>query len=298
MHSPHRYRAFGLNVLSDFEVPIWAAGEEPWDVSIVRGAVPAEPPSGEELWRGVFRGRVGMGWFDFPHLLRAQVDAGERIVVDPAPEIDPAWLTGVLAGTLCAALLYQRGALCVHASAVSWRGRAYLFMGPSGAGKSTTASALLARGGEFISDDITVVKQGADGRFYATASFPAVRLREDSHDELGAELEASRMRDPADDKFRLRYAGAMAMQPVPIARICFLESDDTTRAPRRATLTGHERVSAVQRSLFRRRMAKIVADPVHLATVSIALAQGVDVVRLTRPGQGFALDEICRLALE
>ncbi|MBI5425715.1 MAG: hypothetical protein HZA32_16685 [Opitutae bacterium] len=298
MESPYHYRAFGLNVLSDFEVPFWGPGSAPWDARIVRGIVPAEPPAGEDLWHGVFRGGVGRGWFNFPGVMRVIVEAGERIVVEPAPDANPAWLTNALAGTVSSALLYQRGGLCLHASAVSWQGRAYLVMGPSGAGKSTTASALLARGCEFISDDITVVTAGANGEFFATASFPAMRLREDSHDELGDELDATRVFDASDDKFRLNYGGAVATRPVPIARICFLERDETLRLPRRTPLTGHERVSALQRSFFRRRMAKIVTDPVRLATVSIALAQAVDVVRLSRPVDGFALDELCQLVLE
>ena len=44
-------------------------------------------------------------------------------------------------------------------------------------------------------------------------------------------------------------------------------------------------------------MGRIVADPAQLAALSIALAQEVEVKRLTRPASGFVLDELCALVL-
>ena len=297
MVSTYPYRAFGLNMLSDFEVPQWPVGKGTWDVRIARGEVPAGLPNSETIWDGAFEGRQGIGLLKYPELGSFLIEGGERITAAVLPEANLVHLTGVLAGTCVAAVLYQRGGLCMHASSVAWKGRAYLIMGPSGAGKSTTASALLVRGCEFVSDDVTVVSRGVDGGYYATPSFPAVKLREDSHGELGSLINASGTLDPLDAKMRLRYGGAMAEQPLPIARICFLEYDDTIALPRAEPILGQERVGALQRSYFRRKMARVVADPQRLAEMSIDLAQRVEVIRLTRPRTGFALDELCALVL-
>jgi hypothetical protein len=170
-------------------------------------------------------------------------------------------------------------------------------MGPSGAGKSTTASALLQRGGEFISDDVTMVSAQPGVGFAATASFPTVRLRFDSHAEIGRGLEATAAAALFEDKVQLRYHGRVVDDPVPIARICFLETDAAITQPRVRPMLGQERVSILQRSLFRRGLARAVANPAQLAALTIALAQDVEVVRLTRPTTGFALDELCALVL-
>ncbi|MDR2902614.1 MAG: HPr kinase/phosphatase C-terminal domain-containing protein [Lactobacillales bacterium] len=60
--------------------------------------------------------------------------------------------------------------LHIHATCISYHGRAFLIMGESGAGKSTLALRLiLDRGCVLISDDQTVLDMGADGQVYASA---------------------------------------------------------------------------------------------------------------------------------
>jgi ABC-type cobalamin/Fe3+-siderophores transport system ATPase subunit len=54
----------------------------------------------------------------------------------------------------------------------------------------------------------------------------------------------------------------------------------------------------LQRNFFRRSIGRVVTDPAQLAALSIALAQETEVVRLTRPTSGFALDELCELVLK
>lgn len=297
MKSPHRYHAFGLNILSDVEIPHWREGVAPWDVVVQDGSVARELPGATSLWEGSLLGREGACVLDFPQAGRVLIEDGRRITVDRAKEGNPLWLATLLATTGFAAVLYQRGGLCLHASSVMHAGRAYLIMGPSGAGKSTTASALLKRGGEFISDDVTMISRSADGGFAATASFPTVRLRFDSHAEIGFGQEATPAAALFEDKVQLRYNGRVVDEPVPIARICFLETDASLTRPRVAPMLGQERVSILQRSLFRRGLARVVANPAKLAALTIALAREVEVVRLTRPTTGFALDELCALVL-
>jgi len=295
MDSLHRYFAFGLNVRSALEIPSWPAGGESCQVEIVWGDVPTDLPGASTLWGGMFQGRRDLALLNYPNAGRILIENGQRITLSPAAS--PHFLSSIVASTGFAALLYQRGALCLHASAVAWQGDVYLIMGPSGAGKSTTASALLAQGCEFVSDDITVVTQGAGGVFLATPTFPALRLHADAHAELGERLLASGGVDLVDNKIRLRYRGRVAAQLLPIRRICFLQSDDSIVRPKAEPIQGRQRVGAVQRSFFRRQMGKVVADPRRLAALSIELARRVEVIRLTRPRTGFALDELCQLVL-
>lgn len=298
MEPSHGYRAFGLNILSCLEIPHWPPGAPPWDVVIERGEVPRSLPGAEQLWEGRFQGLAGRCIIDFAHAGRILIEEGRRVVIEPAPDGVPAWFVTLLATTGFAAVIYQRGGLCLHASAVARDGRAYLVAGPSGAGKSTTASALLKHGCHFVSDDVTMITPRPGGGFDATASHPTVRLNADSHAvlDLGAST-SGELREDLDQKFQLRYLGLSVEQPQRIGRICFLEPDPEATRPRVIPLFGQERVGALQRSFFRRAMGRIVADPARLAALSIALAQEVEVVRLTRPTSGFVLDELCALAL-
>lgn len=295
--APFHYRAFGLNVSSELEMRNWPPGQSPCDIAVTWGDVPTALENASVLWDGRFWGRKGIGLLSYPHVGRMLIEDGDRVTLSLGEEGNPEKLAHVLASTGFTALLYQRGRLCLHASAVAFRGRGYLIMGPSGAGKSTLASALAQRGCEFVSDDITVITPREDGTFEAAPSFPAIRLRRDSHEALALGEHASGAFDPLDEKFRLRYGGAAAEKPIPIARVCFLENDEMLSAPRATPILGQERVSALQRSFFRRAMARIVGDPQRLATLSIELARRVEVVRVTRPKSGFALDELCACVL-
>ncbi len=297
MDSPYRYRAFGLNILSDLEVPQWPVGEPPWDVHVRWGEVPLDLPNATSLWDGVFWGQRSVCLLSYPKAGRMLIESGRNITLSLKEKGSEHLLSNVLTSTGFTALLYQRGHLCLHASAVARDGRAYLIMGPSGAGKSTLASALLKRGCDFVSDDITVVTPRADGSFEATPSFPAARLNPDAHEAVAFETIVSRVLDPIDGKLRLRFGRGLAPQPVSIARICFLENDDAISVPHAEPMLGQERVGALQRNFFRRPMSRVVGDPQRLATLSVALARHVEVRRITRPKTGFALDELCALVL-
>lgn len=59
-------------------------------------------------------------------------------------------------------LALSHGGLLMHAASIVKEGRAYLFFGRSGSGKSTLAAA--TRRGHVVSDDLTLILPGADGR--------------------------------------------------------------------------------------------------------------------------------------
>lgn len=64
--------------------------------------------------------------------------------------------------TLVYSLLAKRGARLMHASAVSYRGKAVLLLGEKGAGKTTLASAMLEAGAQFLASDRCWIWRGAD----------------------------------------------------------------------------------------------------------------------------------------
>ena len=61
------------------------------------------------------------------------------------------------------------GPLILHAGAVAVQGRGLLILGPSGSGKSGLALQLMALGAALVSDDLTCLTAGADGRVMLSA---------------------------------------------------------------------------------------------------------------------------------
>lgn len=159
MDEQHRFRAHGLEFASAIAVPhAVVPSVAPPDIRIRLGAVPDRLPepatargravvSREEV---VIRSvRIGDYW----------IARGEELVVAPVPGRSLADVASLLMGAALGAALHQRGALALHAGAVSRDGRAVLFLGRSGSGKSSSVAALARRGFTILDDNIAVLTE-------------------------------------------------------------------------------------------------------------------------------------------
>lgn len=118
------------------------------------------------------------------HLLRVPevadfvlCDDATRVVVRPAPGVDPAALVLLVRGLVLAFALAVTGECVLHASAVTAddTGGAVAFAGPSGTGKSTLAAACCAEGARFVTDDLLRVGLDRTPRWVGRAA--ELRLR-------------------------------------------------------------------------------------------------------------------------
>ena len=175
---------FGLTVASEMELagipPASPAKREgpavEADVVIEVGTVPDIVHDGDGLVGANAEG-----------VLRATVEGGRRIVVDPEPEADPPYVAAVVSGELFAVLLRQRGLLVLHGSAVARNGRGIGFIGDSGWGKSTLAASLVERGWRLLTDDLLVIAGVGEGGAAPTivSGHASMRLAPDAAGHLG-----------------------------------------------------------------------------------------------------------------
>ena len=206
-----RYRAFGLDILSEVELPhLPGAAAAEVDLAIVLGEV---EPSFRSV-AGYRRGKI------FDQFRYEAVDGG-RIVVEPLPGANPVNIADGLMSRVITIALYQRGMLPLHASAASIGGRTIAICGRSGAGKSTLAAMLADLGGTVVSDDMLVLAvggeacgawSGAIGLKLSTASLAAVGLGSDG----------LRLANSVEGKYFLPGSGAGAQQPVAVTTLVCL----------------------------------------------------------------------------
>ncbi|MDG5819711.1 hypothetical protein [Natronococcus sp. A-GB7] len=111
-----------------------------------------------------------VGWFE--------IRDGTTITVDSVTELSDQQVRAVLTGPALGYLLYQRGLLVLHGSAVARDGAGYLFLGTKGAGKSTTAGTLARQGYAVLSDDVTVIDV-RDGALRLLPGRPHLKLADD-----------------------------------------------------------------------------------------------------------------------
>lgn len=152
------------------------------------------------------------------------VKGGNKIVIIPAPDVSEQLIRFYLVGTIMGILLYQRGLLVLHASAVNIDGGAVAFLGVSGEGKSSTAAAFNAHGHNIITDDVAPVILGKEP---ATISpgFPQIKLDREIASTLGYDFESLLLLNSSDEKRGYRPRQEFPQMPLPIRRIYVLTSD-------------------------------------------------------------------------
>lgn len=142
------------------------------------GAMPAwrERDSGRSVRSGVLSSAPVIGYGG----VATVVFRPAELLVEPADGATTERLGHVVVADALPRWLESRGELVLHASSVTTRDGAVVFLGPSGVGKSSLAVALArAPHGRLLADDVVVVRE-RNGVPWAVPSYPAARLHEDS----------------------------------------------------------------------------------------------------------------------
>ncbi len=166
----HFYRAFGLAIASEIELPELPVNDEGEPDLCIRKA----PLSIEGTLE---RGHRVVGTYEaFGNIW---IDRGREIVIDPHPSIDPAKVRVVVLGPLLSIALRQRGYIVLHGGCAVVRGQAVCFLGDMGAGKSTTTAAFYNAGYSIMSDDVVAIRE--EGRqLLVYPGYPSIKLRPDA----------------------------------------------------------------------------------------------------------------------
>ena len=287
---PHDYRAYGLLIRSDLELPFRSAdGPGRPDVRLRLGRVPEALPA-PRTRLGVWEAAPGDFLMRVGGVARYRVTGGAEILVDPANGVNGA-VVSFVTGSVLGACLQQRGIVTLHASAVAAPGGAVLFAGRSGAGKSTLLAALTERGYAMLADDVTGVVLDAGGRPVALSGYPAVRLWTPAMDQMGWE------RTPAlaavregGDKF-LVPLGRFSDAAAPLRGVFELRPHNRESIEFEPVAPADAFVRLGHHTYRRRFLAGLGGLAGHLRTVA-AVANHAWLVRVTRPLAPFLLDAL------
>lgn len=120
----------------------------------------------------------------FTELCDFILDFGNRhISARPHETLDKTSVEHLLIDQVLPRFLAHEGKMLLHACIVNVHGRTVLFLGKSGWGKSTLAGLFYQAGHTVYSDDCALVYQ-QDSYWQALATYPSLRLYEDSIEQL------------------------------------------------------------------------------------------------------------------
>ncbi len=290
------HRAFGLNIRSCLPLPEalpLQAGDAAIEVEISYGEIPAELPG--VLTRDEHLQAA-------PNALRLEIEDvatfwirdGRSIVIARHPAAQDDEVRAFLLGSAFGALLHQRRDLVLHGSAVEWEGGCLVFIGESGIGKSTLASAFRKKGHAILTDDLCVIRPGADGRMLAHPSFPQTKLWLDSLQQLEVSPEGLRRIHYKEDKRAVPLGEDFATTPLPVRKIFLLSAHaraDLTVTPAQ----GPAKFSILTAHTYRFSYLAGMERATGHFQQAMALAQQVPVAVIARPEGEFRLDELVAL---
>jgi hypothetical protein len=166
-----------------------------------------------------------------------------RIWGEPGLKLSYDDLCIYLLGPVMGFVLRQRGTVTLHASSLSFHGRALALVGEAGAGKSTTAAALALRGWPVLGEDVCALTD-AGAHYQVLPGYPRVCLWPDSVDFLFSSREALPLMVPGWEKRFLSLDGSSAQfasSPAPLAAIFLLAGRSSEeRAPHIESISQRE----------------------------------------------------------
>ena len=298
----YQYWGFGLNIESEIEFPelIPQSFDQP-DVTICLGQVPetnGEITSDTEEVFITFNEREYV--LDIKGVSRYYVTGGNKIIVEPHPSVDALRSVRVyILASAMAAILFQRGILPLHASAIRIGNELVLITGNSKAGKSTSLAGLGKRGYSIFSDDVVVLKEDSDGKITATATYPMIKLWDDAVTALDHEdfSDRSFRIRPGMDKYGVFFRDSFNKESFPVFKTIILQIGDVAK-PVSRILTGIEAFNEISKQVYRRQqMYNAERKEIGFRTISTML-QHCKVYQITRPRQNdprLLIDEIERV---
>ena len=284
-----RYRLY--NLIIDSALPIPEAPELaedqalPVDVRIRCDAVPALGIGAERL--GPFcEISTEQFWLQVPNIARFLISNGSDICVEASPGRDPQSVRVFLLGSVFAALLFQRGQLVLHGSAIAVNGQCLVCLGHSGAGKSTLAAAFHQRGYPVLADDLVAVDTGSR----ALPGLPRIKLWQDAARKLAIDVQPLQRIRPGLEKYSYPLPAGNGLTPLPIRWLYLIVADEEelTLMP----YEGMARFNPLRQNTYRLRFLEAMAlRAEHLQQVA-QLAGKVRMARIGRPRTGFKVEAL------
>jgi hypothetical protein len=287
--SLNAYWAYGLSIHTDLECPELPLHPDPAiepDVTIrllpqASGALPPLQDRNYEVQPGCFR-------LDVPGVARYRVEEGRRILIEPLANASLEKIRLYLLGSTMSALLYQRGLLPLHGSAVETQWGAMMFVGAQGSGKSTLAAEFHRCGYRLLSDDVCAIESTPQGLRILPA-LTHFRLCASAYVRFGAMPEARF----EVDKFAVPMGEKYCPDPVELRAIHIL-CDQSAEVPRFEFVRGLDRVRRLLENLYRPYFLKRQRTQNHLMRLAGLIAQRATVAIISRRRDTTATEDMVR----
>lgn len=237
------------------------------------------------LWQAA----PGRFLLNLPGIARYLVEDGVRVTVEPtgSASLDSISRFGMMAPF--AALVYQRGALALHAAAVANEHGAILLAGDSGSGKSALLFALLQRGWTLLADEVAVLTMDSEGAPVVHGTSRELVLWSDTLENFGRDTDGLERAD--SNRLIVTQLPQCPAVPKPVRAIYRLGIQSKVGIARE-NLSGVEMFRMVGMVLYNSHVAAALLDRGVYMRYVASLASSATVSRLYRPRGYWSVNDL------
>jgi hypothetical protein len=287
--SHNAYRAYGLSIHADLICPELPPHPHPiHDPDVTITLLPQDAGILCPLSDRSYEVQPGFFQLDVPGVARYRVEEGKRVFIEPLANASPEKVRLFLLGSTMGALLYQRGLLPLHGSAVETQWGGMIFVGAQGSGKSTLAAEFHRCGYRVLSDDVCAVESTPQDMRILPA-LTQFRLCANAYEQFGTSAEAY-----FDvDKFAVPMGERYCPDPVTLRAIHILY-DENVELPRFEVVRGLDRVRRLFENLYRPHFLEGQRTQNNLVSMAGVIAQRTTLVVVSRRRDRTATGELVK----
>ena len=293
----NNYTAFGLQIVSEPELPGLLPGNGSPEVTIRFGKVPENLPEPIKGKGVAYELNANSFLLKVPGIANFMVNHGNEIVIEKQSSADDHDIALFTINTPIGALLYQRGYLPLHASAIEVNGGCAIFTGVSGAGKSTIFASFHQHGYHVLADEVCAISLSGNGIPYVQPGVGYTYLWRDVLDHLDKDASTLIHRNNNPEKFKLSIDERFCQEALPLKRIYVLTTKNTPGIEIEE-IKGKEKFLPIKQNSYRPRIGKEICNAASAFIMHANICKHAVVKKVSRPRDLINIDQLRELIIK
>lgn len=289
------YKAFGLNIVSDFKLPELIEGNGKNDVELLHGVI---DEINDDLSNDrIFTANPEEITYQLKNIARCKILNGKTAIIMPSPSSSNSTLRLLILTSVFGCILIQRKMIPIHGSSIAIGNKSIIIIGSSGAGKSTLASTFIKEGYKFLSDDISVVSINECGEMCVQPGYPYRKLHQDSAEYHSLNLMDFEKIEFEDDKYLIPQQDSFMDKPLNLGAFIEIVPEDVDTVSIEK-IRGMSKLDVFMRNIYRGKLTGYFnSKPYYFERIGY-IASKVDVFRIIRPKNMFTCNDQVKLILK
>lgn len=284
----YKYRAFGLNIVSDFELPELVNGSDEYDVEILRGEI--DEVDGDFIENKIHKADSKEITYQLKGVAGCKVQYGKKAIIMPSPTLTESTLRLLILTSVFGCIFIQRKMMPVHGSSVVLGDNCIIIAGGSGAGKSTLTSAFIEKGYFFLADDVSVLSQDDNGNIYVQPAYPYRKLHKDSLQCYDYDVEGLERIEYEEEKYLIPVHKHFINSPKRLSALFEIVPANIDEV-KIEKIKGLEKLRILMGNLYRGKLKFFSNSEAYYFENFGDIASKLDIYRIMRPKNRFTCEE-------